>query len=152
MLSVERSCNGFGFGRLSKIRDVSRAARRQTLVEYSLLYGNPVIIEYCEWRSEEDDDDDDAPGDALNDSRLPHEHELLVIRFEEFNVFEGSFGSLLPASAAVRSQCFLINIGISEKARKRCVFICALNSLIRAIECIVLAVRVSDMSPHSIGC
>lgn len=31
------------------------------------------------------------------------------------------------AAAAVRSQCFLMNMGMSWKARKRCVLICALD-------------------------
>lgn len=34
---------------------------------------------------------------------------------------------LVFAAAAVRSQCFLTNMGMSWNARKRCVLICALE-------------------------
>lgn len=42
--------------------------------------------------------------------------------------------------AAVRSQCLLMKRGMSEKARKRCVFIWALDSLMRDIARMLWAV------------
>lgn len=41
--------------------------------------------------------------------------------------FGGSSVGVLFGFAAVRSQCLFMKMGISEKARKRWVFICALG-------------------------
>jgi sensor c-di-GMP phosphodiesterase-like protein len=63
-----------------------------------------------------------------------------LLRFEQEQVTlwmpEGLVLTVVAALfwfAAVRSQCLLMNRGMSEKARKRCVLICALGSLLAGL-------------------
>lgn len=61
---------------------------------------------------------------------LLQEHWTLVISFWGVDSLEMSVGGellVVVVLAEVRSQCFLMNMGMSEKARKRWVFIWALD-------------------------
>jgi hypothetical protein len=60
-----------------------------------------------------------------NVSRLLQEQVTLVM--PEFGRVGFPFGVVVFGFAAVRSQCRFMKIGISEKARKRCVLIWALG-------------------------
>jgi hypothetical protein len=60
-------------------------------------------------------------------SRLLQEQETLFIPGAWMAGFVGSSVGVLLGFAAVRSQCLLMKMGMSEKARKRWVLICALE-------------------------
>lgn len=60
-----------------------------------------------------------------NTSRLLQEQVTLVM--PEFGTMGFPFGVVVFGFAAVRSQCRFMKIGMSEKARKRCVLIWALG-------------------------
>lgn len=60
-------------------------------------------------------------------SRLLHEQATLLIPGAWMVGFVGNSAGVLFGFAAVRSQCLFMKMGMSEKARKRWVLICALN-------------------------
>jgi hypothetical protein len=61
-------------------------------------------------------------------SRLLHEQETLLIPGAWILGLVGKSAGVLLGLAAVRSQCLLMKMGMSEKALKRWVLICALGS------------------------
>jgi hypothetical protein len=67
-------------------------------------------------------------------SRLLHEQETLFIPGAWMVDLVGSCVGALLGLAAVRSQCLFMKMGMSEKARKRWVLICALNQVRRWID------------------
>lgn len=111
------------------------AARRQTLAECWLVKGHSVGVKGC------CDDDVGRRSGVVEVEGVAYSGTysmvVVVLLHEQrmFVIWDGSLGGVqvagavllaFAAAAAVRSQCFLMNMGMSWKARKRCVLICAL--------------------------
>lgn len=118
------SRSGCGKGRIWNVREMTRAAFTQTFAECWQLYGKPDVKGYCGmhmWTSEEADESEglrySVDEDRWNGSRLLQEQDILLIPDSGIAGLVVAFVSVLLA--AVRSQCRLMKIGMSEKARKR---------------------------------
>ena len=114
--------------------EIRRAARRHTFAECWLVKGHSVGVEGC------CDDDVDGRSGVVEVEGVAYSEtcSMVLLLLQEqrmFVIWVGSSGGvhvagavlLAFAAAAVRSQCFLMNMGMSWKARKRCVLTCALE-------------------------
>lgn len=113
--------SGCGKGKLWNMCDRIRAARRQTLAECWLLNGHSLEVYWdTVGRSpggveEEHSADGKAP---WNDSKLLHEHRIFAIPEDVLDDLEVS-GAVWLWLIVPRSQCFFMNMGMSENALKR---------------------------------